>query len=112
MINDEKNHYFNIEQYDGGDNGEINNNYLHEHIEENVEEYSNKENEDVQENVNNYKNEVVIKKKEIIINNDDVNKTSLKNNSDEKNKKYIDGMINVLEEESGKKERLSTDKKS
>ena len=29
-----------------------------------------------------------------------------------KNKKYIDGMINVLEEESGKKERLSTDKKS
>ena len=49
-----------------------------EHIEENVEEYSNKE------NVNNYKNEVVIKKKEIIINNDDANKTPLKNNSDEK----------------------------
>ena len=83
---------------------------MHEDIAENVEEYSNRENEGLEQNENNYQNEVIIKKEEIIIDKD-INKTPIKNISKEKNKKYIDGMIDVLEKESGKKGRLSSDKK-
>ena len=69
----------------------------------------------MQENTNNansnYQNKLVINQKEIIVSYD-IDKTPIKNNSEEKNKQYIDGMIDVLEEESGKKGRLSSDKKN
>lgn len=102
-INYERNDDYKINQ-DDGYNEDNNNNYLIENIVEKTEEYSNKENDGNQDNS---KNEI-IEKKEYIVNN--INKTPLKIENEE-NKKYMESMMDVLEEASGKKGKSSSGKK-
>ena len=80
-------------------------NYLHESIEENAEESSNRDIDRIQDN-----NELNFDKKEIIYDND-INRTPIKNR-EERNKMFMETMIDVLEEASGKIRKSSSGKKN